>query len=378
MCNGLRMLAVLVSALVSVVFGVQPAIAGEGTAQAAKAKPGGTVAAAAPAAAAQDIAGTWQGKLKVDANTALMVQFTFARKPDGGWIATLNSPDSGAIKNVAANAVSLNNGVVKVEVAALSGSFNGTFKGRSIEGQWTQPGGTLPLVLSPYEKPQIAKVDMEVLSGSWHGQLKIPEGAFTFVVRFKPGDQGEVGGSLAVLEQGGTQIPLSDVDFANGTLSFKVPLVRGEFTGTYANSTFTGAWKQPGGRSAEQGLPLALQKGEIAPPVYTLKLSTQAFVALSGDWQGTLQITTPQGQQVSLPLVVHFATNGNSEVVGFIDSPSQHVNGIPVTEATSVAGKVVLKAGALNAEYHADLSGNTLVGQWTQGPLTVPLTLKKQ
>jgi hypothetical protein len=382
MCNGLRMLALLVSALTSVAFTTQPAIAGQGTtevaAPASKAKAGGTVAAAAPAATAQDIAGTWQGKLKVDANTALTVQFTFARKPDGGWTATLNSPDSGAIKNVAANTVSLNNGVVKVDVAALSGSFNGALKGRSIEGQWTQPGGALPLVLNPYEKPQITKADMEMLSGSWHGQMKIPAGAITFVVRFKPGDQGELGGSLAVLEQGGAQIPLSDVEFANGALSFKVPLVRGEYTGTYANGTFTGAWNQGGVGNPAQGLPLALQKGEIAPPVYALKLSVPAFVALSGDWEGTLQITTPQGQQVSLPLVLHIGTNGNTEMVGSIDSPNQHATGIPVTEATSSAGKVVLKAAALNAEYHADLSGNTLVGQWMQGPNTVPLTLKRQ
>jgi hypothetical protein len=367
MCNGLRMLALLVSALISVAFGTQPAIAGQGKTE-----------AAAPVATAQDIAGTWQGKLKVDANTALTVQFTFAHKPDGGWTATLNSPDSGAIKNVAANAVSLNNGVVKVDVTALSGSFNGALKGRSIEGQWTQPGGALPLVLSPYEKPQISKADMEMLSGSWHGPLKVPGGAFTFVVRFKPGDKGELEGSLAVLEQGGAQIPLSDIDFANGTLSFKVPLVRGEYTGTYANGAFTGTWNQGGAGNPAQGPPLALQKGEIAPPVYALKLSTPAFVALSGDWEGTLQITTPQGQQVSLPLVLHIGTNGNADMVGSIDSPNQHATGIPVTEATSSAGKVVLKAGALNAEYHADLSGNTLVGQWMQGPSTVPLTLKKK
>ena len=105
-----------------------------------------------------------------------------------------------------------------------------------------------------------------------------------------------------------------------------------------------------------------------------LKLSVPAFAALSGNWEGTLQITTPQGQQISLPLVLHIGTNGNGEMVGSIDSPSQHAKGIPMTEATSSAGKVVLKAGALNAEYHADLSGNTLVGQWMQGPSTVPLT----
>ena len=364
MCKSLGTLALLLSAAIGMALGMLPVIAAQGTTE--------------PAATAQDIAGTWQGKLKVDANTALTVQFTFARKPDGGWAATLNSPDSGAIKNVVANAVSLNNGVVKVDVATLSGSFNGTLKGRSIEGQWTQPGGTLPLMLSPYEKPQMSKADMQMLSGSWHGQLKIPGGAVTFVVRFKPGDPGELGGSLAVLEQGGAQIPLSDVDFANGTLSFKVPLVRGEYTGTYANGTLTGTWSQGQAGSPAQGPPLVLQKGEIAPPVYALKLSTPAFVALSGDWEGTLQITTPQGQQVSLPLMLHIRTNENTDMVGSFDSPNQHASGIPVTEATSSAGKVVLKVAPLNAEYHADLSGNTLVGQWTQGTNTVPLTLKRK
>jgi hypothetical protein len=363
MCNVMRMLALLVSLLVSMASRTQPVIAAQGTTQAA--------------AAAQDIAGTWQGKLKVDANTALMVQFTFARKPDGGWTATLNSPDSGAIKNVAANAVSVNNGVVKVDVAELSGSFNGTLKGRSIEGQWTQPGGVLPLVLSAYEKPQMSKADMDTLSGSWHGPLKVPAGAFTFVVRFKPDDKGELAGSLAVLEQGAAQIPLSDIDFANGMLTFKVPLVRGEYTGTYANGAFTGAWKQPGG-DAGQGLPLALQKGEIAPPVYPLKLTAQGLTALGGQWEGTLQMTTPQGQKISLPLVLRIGTNSNADIVGSIDSPNQHASGIPVTEAAFSAGKLVLKAVTLSAEYHADLSGGTLVGQWTQGPSTVPLTLKRK
>jgi hypothetical protein len=31
-------------------------------------------------------------------------------------------------------------------------------------------------------------------------------------------------GSLAVLEQGGAQLPLSDIEFANSALSFQVPL----------------------------------------------------------------------------------------------------------------------------------------------------------
>jgi hypothetical protein len=388
MCKALKILALLLSAFISLVFGAPPVLAAHIAADAAAPAPKSNTAgalsptagqtAAVPTANAQDIVGTWQGRLKIDANTALTVQFTFARKSDGGWSATLNSPDSGAIKNVSANEVSVHNGAVKVDVAALSGSFNGALKGHNIEGQWTQPGAALPLVLSPYEKPQISRTDREVLSGSWHGALKIPQGAFTFVVRFKPADTGELQGSLAVLEQGATEVPLSDIEFANGTLAFKVPLARGEYTGSYANGTFTGAWKQPGVGNPQQGLPLALQKGEIAPPVYALKLSPAAFAALSGDWEGSMQITTAQGGKTTLPLVVHFGTNGNADAVGSIDSPNQHAGGIPITEATVSAGKVVFKAAALNAEYHGDVSGNTLTGQWTQGLNTIPLTLKRK
>src|SRR5262245_55784438 len=106
-------------------------------------------------AAEQELAGTWQGKLQVDLKTPLTIQFTFAKKPDGSYSAVLNSPDNGGIKNVAANAVTFKDGALKVDVASLSGSYAGTLKGSSIEGQWTQAGSALPLVLNPYQKPQM-------------------------------------------------------------------------------------------------------------------------------------------------------------------------------------------------------------------------------
>jgi hypothetical protein len=340
-----------------------------------------TAAARAGAAAptpAGDITGTWQGKLKVDPNTAITIQFIFARKPDGTYTATLNSPDNGAIKNVAASAVAVSGATVSLQAPSLSGAYSGTLKGDSIDGKWTQPGGTLPLVLTPYAKPQLSKADIDTLLGSWHGPVTFQGGSFTFVVRFKSNDKGELQGSLTVAEQGGAELPMSDLEFANGKLAFKIPPVQGEYTASYANGVFTGAWKQSAPGMPPAGLPLTLKKGEYAAPVYVLKLSAESFVALSGTWQGALQVTTPQGQQISLPLVLRFETNEQALIVGFIDSPSQHAVGIPVTDANLAAGKLVLKVGSLNAEYHADLSGRTLAGKWTQGPLSNPLTLTKK
>ena len=371
MCSGFKMIAELLTAIILLAFGTSHCMAAaQATAPAPK-----PAAAAAPAAATQDITGMWQGKMKVDATTSITIQFTFARKPDGTWSATVNSPDNPAIKNVAANSVVFNNGTVKVDVSSLNGSFNGTLKGRTLEGQWTQPGSALPLVLNPYEKPTIAKADLQTLLGGWHGPLTVPGGTFTLVVRFKQNDKGELQGTMGIAEQGG-EAPVSDIEFANGELTFKLPGGQGNYKGTFANGAFTGALHPMGG--PPDGLPATLSKGDIAARVYVLQLKSDTFAALSGQWEGNLEMTTPQGQKVTLPMVLNIGTNKNGEIVGSFDSPAQNVKGIPVTEATAEGSKLVFKCDGLKAQYQADLAGKTLTGQWSQGPVTAPLILKKK
>ncbi len=74
--------------------------------------------------------------------------------------------------------------------------------------------------------------------------------------------------------------------------------------------------------------------------------------------------------------MLRFETNQRADMVGFMDSPNQKVVGVPVTEATLTAGKVVIKIRPAG-EYDATLSGNTMTGQWKQGPGSMPLTLTK-
>jgi uncharacterized protein (DUF2147 family) len=335
--------------------------------------------AAAPAApAAADLVGIWQGKLAVDPKNSLTIQFTFAKDAKGAYTAVLNSPDNGGIKNTPATGVTFDGSNVKLQVAALSGSYAGTLKDGKINGQWTQPGGALPLVLSPYQKPVLTKAAMDTLTGTWFGPLKLPGNReLTFVLRFKTSDKGEFGGTLAVPEQGGNEIPASDIQFTDGKLAFKIPLVSGDFSAAVANGVMTGAWKQPGPGAPPEGMPISLKKGEYAAQVYALKLSTEAFAALSGTWKGKLELTSPQGQKVSLAMVLRFATSPGGQFIAFIDSPDQKAMNIPVTDASFANGKLSVKVAAVQGEYNATLSGQTLTGQWTQGPLNTPLVLTR-
>jgi hypothetical protein len=332
--------------------------------------------AAAPAAT-QDLAGVWQGKLALDATNSLTIQFTFAKDAKGAYTAVLNSPDNGAIKNTPASGVTWDGSNVKLQVAALSGSYAGALKDGKINGQWTQPGGALPLVLTPYQAPVLSKAAISTLTGTWVGPLKFPGGELTFVLRFKTSDKGEFGGTLAVPEQAGNEFPTADLQFVDNKLSFKIPQARGEYSATLANGVLTGAWKQPGPGSPPEGMPVSLKKGEYVAKVYPIKLSTEAFATLNGSWSGKLELTSPQGQKVSLTMVLRFGTSADGQYVAFIDSPDQKATNIPVTEVTFDKGNLALKVAAVRGEYNGTLAGKTITGTWTQGPLNTPLVLTK-
>ncbi len=101
--------------------------------------------------------------------TSLTVQFTFTKGSNGAYTAVLNSPDNPALKDTAASGVSWDGTNLKLQVPTLSGSFAGALKDGKVTGQWTQPGGNLPLVLAPYQKPVVTAAAAKSLAGSWNG-----------------------------------------------------------------------------------------------------------------------------------------------------------------------------------------------------------------
>jgi hypothetical protein len=323
--------------------------------------------AAGGALAQQDISGTWAGKLAIAPGNELNIHFALARQADGSYTAVLTSPDSGAIKNVAANAVILSGDRLTITVDALSGSYEGQLQNGSFAGRWRQEGSEFPMQLSPYTAPVLSQAAKDTLKGSWVGALEIPGGKLTIVARFETNAAGEFAAFLDSPDQGANGLPVTDVMLADGKLTFRIPRVQGEYSGTLAGDRMTGTWKQ-----GPQGLPLELTKGEYKPAVAALSLSAEAMTALAGSWRG--KVESPRGP---LTLVVRFET-GDGKPVAFIDSPDQGAAGLPVTEATFANGKLTLKVAVVRAEYTGDVAGRTITGQWTQqspqGPITSALT----
>jgi hypothetical protein len=318
--------------------------------------------------ASEDIVGTWEGKLVPAPGSELIIHFVIDKSADGSYSVVLDSPDQGAIKNINASSVVYDSGKLKLDVADLSGSYEGVLKDGKFEGNWMQEGESLPLNLSPYEKPVLTKEDKTRLLGQWHGELKIPTGTHTLVFRFEMGEEGEFNAFLDLPDAGASGLPVVDVELVDGNVRLNIPAAQAEVKGKLAESEIVGEIKL-----SAQPFPLTLKKGEYKAPVLSLHLPKETAERLSGEWHG----------QLKMPMsIVHvefrFETTEKGEFVGFFGMPDQNLKGVPITEADLSDGKLNMKVKALNAEFKGQLTGDELAGEWAQaGMSNIPLALKK-
>jgi pimeloyl-ACP methyl ester carboxylesterase len=100
----------------------------------------------------QLLAGSWQGTLIVPGGS-LRVVFNFKPKAEGGYTATLDSPDQGAF-GIAADSVTVQDTLIRASIRSIGGELNGVrLAGTdSISGTWSQGGMQLPLVLKHSSK----------------------------------------------------------------------------------------------------------------------------------------------------------------------------------------------------------------------------------
>jgi hypothetical protein len=313
--------------------------------------------------AQDDISGVWAGNLQVAPDTQIAVHFTITQE-NGAWSAVLNSPDMGAIKNIPASAVSYDAGQLAIEVSALSGAYSGSLENGTFNGEWTQPGGALPMNLEPYEAPLLTEEGMAVLMGPWNGKLMGPGVTFTIAINFSRNEAGEFIGQLTNVDAGNQQIAMADITLEGDQFQFRVPQAQAEYKGVLSGDSITGSLQQ-----GPQPMVLNFSRGEAVVEVPQLSLTDADFEQLSGRWSGTLG---------PLTLVLRVERNAAGTIVAFIDSPTQGANGLRITSASLVDGKLDVALAAPPASFSGTLQGNVLDGSWNQGGMSNPLQLTKE
>lgn len=115
-------------------------------------------------------------------------------------------------------------------------------------------------------------------------------------------------------------------------------------------------------------LMMPIQTAQAAP-----KPAEAAVVSALGEWRGALSVS---GQ--SIPLVLHVA-GAPGRLTATFDSPSQGALGLPVAAVVQEGAVIRFRIDAPQASYVATLSadGRTLVGAWSQGGASLPLTMTR-
>jgi hypothetical protein len=224
---------------------------------------------------------------------------------------------------------------------------------------------TVPMVLTPYKRPELSSRDMERFLGQWVGDLRYPNGLdLTMVCRFEKTEDGKLVLIANAPDMGGNEMLISDLLVEGNRLDFKMPAFQLEYTGELTPEGIVGKLKAPD----DNGTDFYLVWGEYRPAVIRLDITTEEMNKLRGRWVGELG---------TISVVFRFEQDSKGNSVIFFDIPAQNVTGGRIFKASITNDTLHLAAPGM--EYKGKITGDTIDGSLTpmnQNP--VPLVVTKE
>lgn len=206
------------------------------------------------AAAAQEVAGDWIGKVTLPTGDQLTITAHFTPGAGGGWEGYAGSPDQTTAR-LPMTGVKADGDALSFATPAVNATYAGKWDpaAKGWVGTLTQGAFDMPLTLVhgvPPPRPVVAGLD-----GKWAGLLSTPQGDLHLLLEVMTDAQG-----TQALFQSPDQSPMKMVAMVTRVgEAVKVELKGiGEFDAKLSpdNAVLDGSWKQGGG-----SLPLQLKKG---------------------------------------------------------------------------------------------------------------------
>lgn len=212
---------------------------------------------AAYAQAVQGLDGRWEGKITLGNGAVITGVFRVTTK-DGKTTTVMDSPDQGA-KDIPAAVTRTGDKVVfEVATAGVTYTANLSADGKTLAGEMSQGGGSVPLTMT--QKPASATAALTTpavagLDGRWEGALSTPVGDMPIVFRVSTA----AGKTTTLMDSPSENISgIPSLAKRDGQkISIGIPGIAAQFEGELAadGKTINGFWNQSG-----QSLTLILTK----------------------------------------------------------------------------------------------------------------------
>ena len=208
-------------------------------------------------------------------------------------------------------------------------------------------------------------------TGRWEGLVNVPDREFIVVVDLQQGDGGLWRGSAIIPSLNIKGAPLADIAINDSNVSFTLKGghdLDAAFKGSLgADGILAGDFMQAGNRA-----PFTLKK--VGPPQLEMPPhSTPITPEIEGEWKGEYQIFGAP-RHVTLKLMnAEKGATAEFVVVG------KKVNNLPVDLVTQEGDLLTIDSHQTGISYEGrfDKNANEIKGTFLQGPIELPLLLRK-
>lgn len=195
------------------------------------------------------------------------------------------------------------------------------------------------------------------IAGDYVGAI----GQLHLKLHLKSDSAGELTGTLDSPDQGAVGLPCADIHLEGSALSFTVPSVHGNWTGTVGlTGVLSGIWEQG------SAVPLNFKRDIFVPAA---KPST-----LDGTWLGTLH-AGPQ----NLRLQLNIKSDVNGRLYCTLDSLDQHAMGLECASISTNGKHFSFQIPVVHGDFTGTLAADSksISGTWSQGA-SLPLTFTRR
>ena len=207
-------------------------------------------------------------------------------------------------------------------------------------------------------------------AGHWKGAIQTPGQELPVEVDLAAKAQGTWVGTITIAVQNVRAFPLSSIDAQGDAVTFAMKGIPGNpvFKGRLSadGGSLSGDFMQGGAR-----LPFQLKRTGEATIAEAPK-STPVAKEVEGNWEGSLNA----GGTV-LRLKLKLANRPEGGATGHVVSVDQGGAEIPITTVTQTASRLELSLPSIGASHSGELKEGRLVGDWKQGPGTLPLVFSR-
>jgi uncharacterized protein len=212
------------------------------------------------------------------------------------------------------------------------------------------------------------KARAQGVAGDWEGTLNVtPQISLRITLKVTEGKDAALSGTWSSPDEGLEGLPLGSIAVQEGVLTFATKhgvTYKGKRNDT--GTEIAGEWTQRG-----KNYPLTFKRYDpskvvAAPPVPK---------ELEGFWEGKLKVTAG----IELRLVLKVEKGKDGPLKAKLASPDQGANDIPISSIDLKGEVLTFESKIIGAKYEGKKTkeGTGFEGQFTQGRLKVPLTLKK-